>query len=210
MENVTTSLDTSDQHIALPTAVAQVLIKDKLTDINCLFDQGSQKTLVSKDFVNKFNLKPTGTSTMKISGINSGGSVKTYNNYTLAIKTNDELIKLQATCLDNLPCIQMPGFQKVVKGLKSKVKNLAKYNMSHSGRFQVELLIGCDHYFKIVNSNKFDVFDTLRLIPTKVGSIACGPYEFDNFTSNLISNYSNNFVSNINPVEFACEHMTRS
>ena len=72
MENVTTNLSTSDQHVALTTAVAQILMKDKLIDINCLLDQGSQKTLISKDFVNKFNLKPTGTSTMKISGINSG------------------------------------------------------------------------------------------------------------------------------------------
>ena len=182
MESV--NLSTNDYHVALPTAIAQVLLKNKFADINCLFDQGSQTTLVSNNFVDKFNLKFKGTCAMKLSGINGGGSVKTYNNYALAINTNDGITELSAAGVDELPCIQMPGFSKVVKGLKSKVKNLAKYNMSHSDKFQVELLIGCDHYFEIVTSNKSDIFYTLDLIPTKAGSIACGPYRFDNFSSN--------------------------
>ena len=45
------------ENTALPTAVAQIIVKDFLDNVNILLDQGSQITLVSKDFVNKFNLK---------------------------------------------------------------------------------------------------------------------------------------------------------
>ena len=47
----------NDKHTALPTAVAQVVVKDFLINVNILFDQGSQVTLISKDFLNGFNLK---------------------------------------------------------------------------------------------------------------------------------------------------------
>ena len=54
----------NNEHTALPTAVAQIIVKDFLVNVNILFDQGNQVTLVSKDFVNKFNLKSNGSKEM--------------------------------------------------------------------------------------------------------------------------------------------------
>ena len=47
---------------------------------------------------------------MRISGINGEGKNQVYNNYCLAISTNAGIVNLEATGMEVLPCIPMPGF----------------------------------------------------------------------------------------------------
>ena len=195
---------------ALPFAMVQLVIKNQLADCKTLFDQGSQVTLISKKFVNHFNLRANGTKEMRICGVTGEGIRKSYKIYPISIQTNTGIIELNAMAYDNLPIIQMPGYNKVIHNLKLDCKDLAKYP-KNADLVEIELLIGCDYYFKLVENSVCKNYDTLTLIPTKIGKIACGPYNIikekdfvDKFNQNFVySNFLHNNISN------ACELYTK-
>ena len=195
---------------ALPYAIVQVVIKNYLTDCKVLFDQGSQITLISKRFVNKFNLKSNGSKTMKICGVTGDGMIQPHKTYPISIQTNTGIVEINAMAYDNLPVIQMPGYNKIINDLKLDFNDLAKYP-KNADLVETDLLLGCDNYFKLVENSECKNYDTLTLIPTKVGKIPCGPYNivkepegFDKFNQNFV--YSNFLQNNINN---ACELYTR-
>ena len=100
------------ENTALPTAVAQIIVKDFLINVNMLLDQGSQITLVSKDFVNKFNLKSNGSKEMQICGVTGVGTSRIYKTYPIIINTNEGIVNITAIGYDQLPKISMPGYKK--------------------------------------------------------------------------------------------------
>ena len=89
---------------------------------------------------------------MRISGINGEGKNQVYNNYCLAISMNEGIVNLEATGMEALPCISMPGFKVVLNDLKHKVQNLAKNKISNSDKIKIDLLIGSDYYFSFVKN----------------------------------------------------------
>ena len=198
-------LNSVNKNTALPFALTQVVVKNSLADCKVLFDQGSQISLVSKKFVNTHKLKSNGAKEIVISGVTGKGVSKMHKIYPISIKTNEGLVKITAIAFDKLPTIQMPGYSKVINKLKTKCDNLASYPSSPD-MVNIELLIGCDYYFEIVENKCYKVFDTLSLIPTKVGSIACGPY--NSCEDQINSNFSSNFV--YSSIENSCESFTRS
>ena len=103
------------------------------------------------------------------------GVSKMHKTYPISIQTNDGVVNITAIAYDTLPTIQMPGYNKVINNLKNECNNLAKYPLN-SDVVSIELLLGCDYYYQLVENSKSKVFDTLTLMPTKIGRVACGPY----------------------------------
>ena len=190
---------------ALPFAVVQLNHNNSLADCNMLFDQGSQVTLISKTYVEKLHLKANGTKLMQICGVTGEGENKLYKKYPISIHTNEGLINITAIAYDNLPIIEMPGYNKIIDNLKTECKNLADYPRNVD-LVNVELLLGCDNYYKLVKNTKYKIFDTLTLMPTKVGHVACGPYSVNNESYDKNKCNSNFIYSN---VDNACESFTR-
>ena len=93
----------NNEHTALPTAVAHIIVKDFLVNVNILFDQGSQVTLVSKDFVNKFNSKSNGSKEMQICGVTGEGISRIHKTYPININTNEGIVNITAVCYESLP-----------------------------------------------------------------------------------------------------------
>ena len=201
----------SNKNTALPFAIVQLIIKNCLADCKVLFDQGSQVTLVSNKFINKFNLKSNGSKELNICGVTGQGVTRKHKIYPISIQTNDGIVDINAIAYDNLPIIQMPGYNKIINDLKNECSGLAKYP-KNSDKVEIELLLGCDYYFKLVDNSECKSFDTLTLIPTKIGRIACGPYNIideKTFINKLNSNFVySNFV--YNNIDNACEMFTKS
>ena len=190
---------------ALPFAVVQIIQKGSLVNCNMLFDQGSQVTLISKQYVEKLHLKANGTKLMQICGVTGEGKNELYKTYSLNIHTNEGIINITAIAYDTLPVIEMPGYNRILDNLKSEYKNLADYP-HNADLINVELLLGCDNYYKLVKNTNYKMSDTLTLMPTKVGHVACGPYNIDSESYN-VDKCNSNFV--YNNVDNACETFTR-
>ena len=196
----------NNTNTALPFAVVQVIVRNFLADCKVLFDQGSQVTLISNKFVNHFQLKSNGSKEMRICGVTGEGVSKKHKTYPISIQTNDGVVNINAIAYDTLPTIQMPGYNKVINNLKKECNNLAKYPLN-SDVVGIELLLGCDYYYQLVENSSHKVFDTLTLMPTKVGRVACGPYCIIG-KQDQIGKYNSNFV--YNNIDNACEVYTRS
>ncbi len=196
----------NNTNTALPFAVVQVIVRNFLADCKVLFDQGSQVTLISNTFVNQFQLKSNGSKVMRICGVTGEGVSKKHKTYPISIQTNDGVVNITAIAYDTLPTIQMPGYNKVINNLKNECDNLAKYPLN-SDVVGIELLLGCDYYYQLVENSRYKVFDTLTLMPTKIGRVACGPYYIIG-KQDQIGKYNSNFV--YNNIDNACEVYTRS
>ena len=117
---------TTKQQVTLRQRAASNL----LANCKFLFDQGSQVTLISNKFVNHFQLKSNGSKEMQICGVTGEGVSKKYKTYPISIQTNEGVINITAIAYDNLPTIQMPGYNKVINNLKNECNNLAKYPLN--------------------------------------------------------------------------------
>ena len=78
---------------------------------------------------------------------------KLHKTYPISINTNDGIVDVTAIAYDTLPIISMPGYNKVINNLKNNCSNLAKYSVN-SDIVKVDLLLGCDYYFKLVENSK--------------------------------------------------------
>ena len=118
----TVSSNKNNKNTALPFAIVQIIIKNCLADCKVLFDQGSQVTLISNKFIKKFNLKSNGSKEMKICGVTGEGQSREYKTYPISIQTNDGIVNVNAIAYDNLPIIQMPGYNKIISNLRKKYR----------------------------------------------------------------------------------------
>ena len=105
----------------------------------------------------------------------------------------------------------MPGYNKIISNSRKECEYLARYPQN-SDVVEIELLLGCDYYYMLMKNSECKSYDTLTLMPTKIGRVACGPYNIikeqdsiDRYNSNFV--YSNFVYTNI---DNACEIFTKS
>ena len=167
-----------NEKVALPTAYVKILSNNKMAEGRILLDMGSQRTLISQDLVKKLELTPTAVVAVSIQGINSKESPQDYNIYDFHISTNEGLVKLDALAVKHLPLVTMPGLDKIISKLKNKGEKLADAELikAKDGKVSVDILLGSDYYFNVVKDKGMVVYDKLRLLPSKLGLVAVGPY----------------------------------
>ncbi|KAL7630600.1 UNVERIFIED_CONTAM: hypothetical protein RMT77_019201 [Armadillidium vulgare] len=147
--NLTAQLSTN-RLVALPLADLSVVYKGgKTIPVRTLYDQGSQRSLVSRSVVKALQCVLHSKIDLTINGINQKGIAMSHDVVTLKIKTNDRPISVSAIVVDHLPTdICIPGLAKTTKLLrKHRVSQANPYPIGDKVS-DLSLLIGSD-YLKI-------------------------------------------------------------
>ncbi|XP_065889733.1 uncharacterized protein [Dysidea avara] len=136
----------------LKTAVAPIIAGHTKTSANILFDEGAQRSFISREMVNE--LGTSLTSTADISLASFGNASRTHQKLgvvTVEIQTlSGELIPISVLVV---PTIAAP-IQNVVPLSVSTMPHLQGLKLAHpvtsNNNFTISLLIGTDYYWKLV------------------------------------------------------------
>ena len=136
---------------ALPVGAVHVIKNKSQIKAKVLYDQGSQRTFISQDLVDKLNLKPIGKINLQLSGFLSEDVRKEYPLVKVTVKTGRKYTRLVAVVKDNLPSnLRTDGLEKCLTYLKQQGIKLSDPDMTdHIGK--IDLLIGADYYPKLVH-----------------------------------------------------------
>ena len=145
------------------------------SELRCLLDQCSQRTLILKQTVNKHVIPVVKTESLKISGFGGEGYNKKYDIVELTFGNHFKTIKLNAVVVDSLPEIRIDNIQSVVQNLKNKNVNLADNRLDFSYINDIDILVGNDFYYDIVRTDKLPYsIDDVWLLPTWFGDCITG------------------------------------
>ncbi|XP_065927673.1 uncharacterized protein [Magallana gigas] len=182
------------------TATAKVTSGKTVMTTNILFDEGSQRSFITKELAENLNLKYTGTETLTIAAFGGKEMMRTLKTSTLyLIGDSGEKIQIQV--------VVVPGIAAKVHTYHVPIKNLPylkhlKFAHSYDGTpFDISLLIGVDHYWDIVGN------DIIRgpgpvAVSSKIGYPLSGPTH-SNVKHNHVSSY--NVLSYLRPEELNLE-----
>ena len=154
--------------VALPTAVYTAINSNALNlpieqrNIAILADSAAQRTLVSKETVDRLGLDIIGTERACLIGY---GNKKPQNNsfnvvsISLGLPRYNNSVKFDAYVVDKLNPVHMAGVAKFAKKLQNKGLNLADWRLinNKSDIVDFQILVGADHYYKIVNPYKLPI-----------------------------------------------------
>ena len=161
------------------------------SEMRCLLDQCSQRTLILKETVNKFAIPVIKTEYLTISGFGGEGKHKKYDLVEFTFGNESRLVKLNAVVVDSLPEIKIDDIKHIVQNLKSKNVNLADSKLQFSYINDIDLLVGNDFYYDIVRTDKLPYnIDNVWLLPTWFGDCITGRLPVQS-----ISNYKTNAVT---------------
>ena len=179
---VKTSANVSQKlaNVALPTVWATVgQINGTKANTHVLLDQGSQSSLISEKLARELKLKSLSSIMLSIQGINTNSGLKKHNVYEIFVETNEGDVNMKVIEMASLPCVNMPGYSDIAESLVNSGKDVADLNIK-TDNVKVDLLIGSDYYNEIIKNEKSEIFDTMRLLPSKMGYIPYGAYQTKN------------------------------
>ena len=143
----------SHPNVLLKTAIAPVSFRALTTDANILFDEGAQRSFISRNLANKLELIPTGTETISFSGFGDAAKETKFQRLDTAT------LKLR-TIHDKDISVDVLIVPEIVAPLKSYVHTASKlpylrnlrlaHAVTEDDTFCIELLIGADQYWNIV------------------------------------------------------------
>ncbi|XP_062574758.1 uncharacterized protein LOC134236601 [Saccostrea cucullata] len=151
-ERAETSVMHSSSHrdqpnVLLQTAVAPVTFGKLTTDANILFDEGAQRSFISRSLADKIELTPTGYENINILGFGESGKEKGVQKLQTAV------VKVQAIEREDIP-VKVLVVPEIAAPIKTHVENAAKLShlrnlrlahpVAQEEAFQIELLIGAD------------------------------------------------------------------
>ena len=158
---------------------------DGIHKVRCLFDTGSQRTMILEETARKLGLVPHAKVELMIEGVGTqckaNQNFRSYPLVKCVFGTNDGLVELDAIVANELPNrIVMSGIEQEVKKVDFKGMTLADPEISDFSRLDV--LIGVDNYYKFVYGNH--ISKGLYAIPSNVGSLLAGTISCNNSTTN--------------------------
>ena len=161
----------SDTNVLLQTL--KVSVKGRKTvKANILFDTGSDRTYVSQSLVDR--VQPEWIEQRELSfasfGSKTASSLEKRNVYNLLLQGPGEMVSVQAT---SIPIICSPLTQpKVPTHLLSKLGEVVP--VTQGQKMNIDILIGLDHYWKIVNSGPKFLTPQLVAQDTALGCMLSG------------------------------------
>ena len=176
----------SHPNVLLKTAVAPVSFRALTTDANILFDEGAQRSFISRNLANKLELKPTGTETISLSGFGDAAKETKFQRLDTAT------LKLR-TIYDNDISVDVLIVPEIAAPLKSYVHTASKlpylrnlrlaHAVTEDDTFRIELLIGADQYWNIVEDEVIRG-EGPTAVKSKVGYLLSGPVNGERSHSN--------------------------
>ena len=112
----------SPPNILLKTAIAPVSFRALTTDANILFDEGAQRSFISRNLANKLELIPTGTETISLLGFGDAAKETKFQRLDTAT------LKLR-TIHDNDISVDVLIVPEIAAPLKSYVHTASKFRI---------------------------------------------------------------------------------
>ena len=161
----------------LKTAVAKVVSDVDSATANILFDEGAQRSFISKKLANTLRLTPSQYENISLASFGADASIPQCLDVTTikVVSCTGEMIPLSVLVVPKiaapLQCITSSKLQELpyLKNL-----TLAHPIMKEDSQFDVSLLIGVDHYWKIVEDHVVRG-DGPTAVQSKLGYLLSGP-----------------------------------
>ncbi|XP_077861471.1 uncharacterized protein LOC144341701, partial [Saccoglossus kowalevskii] len=170
--------------VLLKTTKATVSTSNASATANILLDEGAQRTFITEDLARKLQINSEDCSIEHITLGAFGrdkSDVRAIKRTEITLKTNSGNIALQ--CLI-VPKISSP-IQNVVAPTLQRHKYLQKLKIAplvESGCFDIDLLLGADHYWQIVEDHVVRGAGPTA-VSSKLGYLLSGPSHLNNVTT---------------------------
>ncbi|XP_074653606.1 uncharacterized protein LOC141907762 [Tubulanus polymorphus] len=168
--------------VLLKTAVARIAGQNESKICNILFDDGSQRTFVSRKVVDSLDLEIYARYSLKVSAFSSNSQIRYFDVVDIRVHCIDgSTVTIQALVIDEITepllvpasTVEIPEF----KGL-----TLA-HSIDHSENFEVELLIGADFYYQFICDEIIRTKSGPIALKSKLGYLIAGPVDLSLFHS---------------------------
>lgn len=143
-------------NVLLQTAVAPVKFGQRTTDANILFDEGAQRSFISKNLAEKLELKPSGVEEINILGFGDSGKEKRVQ------KLHTAVIKVETLKREEIP-LKVLVVPEIAAPIQTHIMTAAKlpylrhlkfaHHVTEDEAFHIELLIGADQYWNLVEDD---------------------------------------------------------
>ena len=157
LTSFTPSRDTPQSSISclLKTAIAPITYKGTSIESNILFDEGSQRSFISRDLACKLNLQPQTKENVSLTSF--GAEVPSYRNLDVAT------ISIQTTSGEKIP-ISVLIVPTIALSLQNPIRSSIKefpylrglplaYPVTENENFEISVLIGADYYWHFVQDH---------------------------------------------------------
>ncbi|XP_074657161.1 uncharacterized protein LOC141910324 [Tubulanus polymorphus] len=168
--------------VLLKTAVARMAGQNESKICNILFDDGSQRTFVSRKVVDSLDLEIYARYSLKVSAFSSNSQIRYFDVVDIRVHCIDgSTVTIQALVIDEITepllvpasTVEIPEY----KGL-----TLA-HSIDHSESFEVELLIGADFYYQFICDEIIRTKSGPIALKSKLGYLIAGPVDLSLFHS---------------------------
>ena len=172
----------------LKTAITSLESRSASATAHILFDEGAQRSFITRELANKLDLSPERSETLNLSVF--GGSTTTVKQVDIATvyirSDSNERIPIQVVII---PTIAAPQNNFLTADIRS-LPHLRDLKLAHpvtsDDQFQISPLIGADHYWDIVEN------DIIRgpgptAAKSKIGYLLSGPITTPPSTSSTIN-----------------------
>ena len=170
----TTANDNGD--IVLKTMTLTIFGPTKILEFRCLLDAGSHRSYISTNASKLLGLQPIGQEKLRISGFGGKSSTKSLQRVQIGLgEFNGSQPKIRITCLETericepiFPLTNRPWIEQMErKQLKLAEDPVLKASGEKNGN--IDLLIGTEHYYRILTGFQSRLSATLMAVQSIFG-----------------------------------------
>ena len=172
----------------LKTAINSLESPSASATAHILFDEGAQRSFITRELANKLDLSPERSETLNLSVF--GGSTTTVKQVDIATvyirSDSNERIPIQVVIIPTIAAPQNSFLTADIRNLPHLRDLKLAHPVTSDDQFQISLLIGADHYWDIVEN------DIIRgpgptAAKSKIGYLLSGPITTPPSTSSTIN-----------------------
>ena len=160
--------------VLLKTAIATVASKSYACEANVLFDEGSQSSFITEDVAKKLQLESHGKESLSISGFGDKERRVRHLDYSFVyLKTSTETLPIKVLIVPEIS-VPLKTYTKQMHAIPYLKGLHLAHPVTNSDDFTIELLIGADFYWSIVQDEVIRG-DGPTAIKSKIGYLLSGP-----------------------------------
>ena len=175
--STTTALSTSNHTVTLfKTAIATVGAQHTYCKANILFDEGAQRSFITKNLAAQLHLQPTEREVINLSAF--GAQPKPPQNLESTIvyvKTNsNEEIPIRVLIVENIASPLQLHCTDIINTIPHLRELPLAHPVTNHENFEISLLVGADHYWDIVE-DRIIRGNGPTAMQSKIGHLLSGP-----------------------------------
>ncbi|XP_069181081.1 uncharacterized protein [Procambarus clarkii] len=163
----------SKGNTTLPTAQITILNKRAKVHTRGLFDQGSQRTYITKRLADELQLRPVAQMSFNISGFVTDAGPQVYQVVQPSVRLGRYVCRVQAIVVDKIPVdLQVQGLRATAKFLRNRGIKLAD-NIKSDHLNDFGLLVGTDYCHRFIGSPT--KYQGITMLNSAGGKLLSGP-----------------------------------